>query len=135
MTSVLSQSASQVTAYSSKITNTNHQKQAATTVQPKLSIVPVNFGLKYSPPKIGLQYHIKDQPQPSFVHEINLAWVTADSDVDTVTNQVIEQNSGFLNPKIVSPGQVRRLIERLVTYLKNQVAANKENNVNLINAS
>jgi hypothetical protein len=27
-----------------------------------MEIIPVNFGLKYRPPKLGLEYHIKDHP-------------------------------------------------------------------------
>ena len=67
------------------------------------------------------------------MHEIQLGWVTSYSDVDAVTKEVIEKNAGYLNPKIVSPGQVRRLIERLIDYLKKSEHANKENNANIIN--
>jgi predicted Zn-dependent protease with MMP-like domain len=61
--------------------------------------VPVNFGLKYRPPKLGLQYQIankettvKDAIFPTFVHEISLHWVTADSDVDSVFNDIVDAN-------------------------------------------
>jgi predicted Zn-dependent protease with MMP-like domain len=61
--------------------------------------VPVNFGLKYRPPKLGLQYQIankettvKDAILPTFVHEISLHWVTADSDVDSVFNDIVDAN-------------------------------------------
>jgi predicted Zn-dependent protease with MMP-like domain len=61
--------------------------------------VPVNFGLKYRPPKLGLQYQItnkettvKDAILPTFVHEISLHWVTADSDVDSVFNDIVNAN-------------------------------------------
>ena len=39
-----------------------------------MEIIPVNFGLKYRPAKLGVEYHIKDQPEAHFVHEIPLAF-------------------------------------------------------------
>jgi hypothetical protein len=61
--------------------------------------VPVNFGLKYKPPKLGLQYQIankettvKDAVLPTFVHEISLHWVTADSNADLVFHEIVNAN-------------------------------------------
>jgi len=28
-----------------------------------LRVIPVNLGVKYSPPKLGLEYHMPGQPQ------------------------------------------------------------------------
>jgi hypothetical protein len=28
-----------------------------------LKIIPVNFGVKFMPPKLGLEYHLPSQPQ------------------------------------------------------------------------
>ena len=61
----------------------------------------MNFGLKYKPPKLGLQYQIANKETtvkdssvilPTFVHEISLQWVTADSDVELVFNEIINAN-------------------------------------------
>lgn len=82
-----------------------------------VEIVPVNFGLKYKPAKLGVQYHIKDQPNAHFVHEIPLSFVTKYSDIDDVTDQLFEKNSIYLNPRVVSHHQVRRLVDRLVKQL------------------
>ena len=79
-----------------------------------MEAIPVNFGLKYRPPKLGVQYHIKDQPAAFFVHEIPLSFVEKHSDVDQVTNEIFEKNRFYLNPKVVGQHQIRRLIERLV---------------------
>ena len=37
-----------------------------------LSIIPVNLGVKYSPAKIGLEYHMPGQPLLQYVYEIPL---------------------------------------------------------------
>jgi hypothetical protein len=48
------------------VKNSSHQHKMGVkqsnpvTIQAAYTIVPVNFGLKYTPPKIGLQYHLKD---------------------------------------------------------------------------
>jgi hypothetical protein len=40
-------------------------------------IVPVNFGIKYRPAKLGIQYHMPGQVNSHFVHEIPLDYVDA----------------------------------------------------------
>ena len=62
----------------------------------------MNFGLKYRPAKLGLEYHIKDQPNAHFVHEISLSFVTKYSDIDDATDEVFERNAEFLNPRVIS---------------------------------
>jgi len=84
-----------------------------------MEVIPVNFGLKYRPPKLGIQYFMKDSPMTHFVHEIPLAFVTKTANVDIVVKEIIDQNKMFLNPKVVSVNQVKRLIERLVRTLNN----------------
>jgi hypothetical protein len=63
------------------------------------------------------------------LHEISLAFVTVKSDIDQVTKDLISSHPLYLGEKIVNPGQVRRLIERLVGKLREQQAegGNKEN--------
>ena len=93
-----------------------------------MEIIPVNFGLKYKPPKLGMQYHIINQPAAHFVHEISLSFVTKYSDIDDVTDELFARNNEFLNPRVISHNQVRRLVERLISHLRQtDAAANKEN--------
>jgi len=35
-------------------------------------VVPINFGIKYKPTLLGLEYHIVGQPQPQLVYEMLL---------------------------------------------------------------
>jgi hypothetical protein len=67
-------------------------------------LVPVNFGLKYRPPKLGVQYHLLGQPEVTFVHEIPLTHITQQSNLDLSTKDLIDQNLVYLNPKMVSSG-------------------------------
>ena len=116
-----------------KSTKELSSSQALLLSNPSNQIVPVNFGLKYRPPKLGLQYQIINNEAtlsttvktvaPTFVHEISLHWVTSESDIDFVFNEVLSQNKQFLSPKLVAPAQVRRLIDRFINHLKE----NKEN--------
>lgn len=47
-----------------------------------MEVVPVNFGLKYKPPKLGVEYYIKDQPNMHFVHEIPLSFVNKSTNAE-----------------------------------------------------
>ncbi len=67
-----------------------------------MEVVPVNFGLKYKPPKLGVEYYVKDQPNAHFVHEIPLSFVNKTTNIDSVTSDIFEKNKPYLNPKIVS---------------------------------
>ena len=51
------------------------------------------------------------------MHEIPLSFVLKGANVDFTTKEIIEKNKVYLNPKIVSTQQVRRLVERLIKFL------------------
>lgn len=67
-----------------------------------MEIVPINFGLKYKPPKLGVEYYLKNQPSAHFVHEIPLSFVSKFSNIESVTKELIEKNNFYLNPNVVS---------------------------------
>ena len=71
-----------------------------------MEVVPVNFGLKYKPPKLGIQYYINSDPNVQLIHEIPLAFVQKQSNVETITNDLFEKHKQFLNPKVVSSNQI-----------------------------
>lgn len=98
-----------------------------------MEVIPVNFGLKYRPPKLGVQYVMRDSPTTHFVHEIPLAFVTKTANVDVVVKEIIEQNKMYLNPKVVSVNQVKRLIERLVKTLNNAAFLDDKENSQIDN--
>ena len=92
-----------------------------------MEIIPVNFGLKYKPPKLGIQYFIQGQPT-TFVHEIALSFVTRSSNVDQVCRDLVDKNKMYLNPKVVGYPQIRRLVERLVKQIGGEDKENINNN-------
>ena len=64
-------------------------------------VIPTNFGLKYSPPTLGVQYYFKENSNPSasFVHEIELTDLEPNSDIKDLTKNLFANNSTFLNQK------------------------------------
>ena len=98
-----------------------------------MDVIPVNFGLKYRPPKLGVQYYLRDQPTTHFVHEISLSQLNKSSNIDAVVRDIIEKNRFYLNPKVVSQSQVRRLVERMVRTLNMQTAQEDKENSQLEN--
>jgi hypothetical protein len=90
-----------------------------------MEVVPVNFGLKYKPPKLGVEYYLKDQPETHFVHEIPLSFISKGTKVDEVAKDLVEKNKFYLNPKIVSLSQIKRLVERMIKYVS--LKEDKEN--------
>lgn len=89
-------------------------------------VVPVNFGLKYNPPKMGIQYHVGANTQATFVQEINLAHLTHELNLDKIADDLFSSYAQFLNPKLVSRKQILRLLSRLKANLK-APSENKEN--------
>ena len=93
-----------------------------------MEVVPVNFGLKYKPPKLGVEYYLRDQPETRLVHEIPLSFINKGTLVDLVSRELVEKNKFYLNPKIVSLTQIKRLVERMVRYVS--ALEDKENESN-----
>lgn len=90
-------------------------------------IIPTNFGLKYNPPKIGIQYYFKDNPKATFVHEVKLDDVEGKKAEDLI-NELFTKHKKFVDPKVVSRNQLENLMERLKSNMsKETFAKNKEN--------
>ena len=67
-----------------------------------MEVVPLNFGLKYRPPKLGIQYYVADKPQVTLVYEIPLNQVSNQSNIEMLTKELFEKHKLYLNPKVVS---------------------------------
>ena len=91
-------------------------------------VVPTNFGLKYNPPKLGIQYYFKENTKASFVHEINLSHINKFSDPKEISRELFKSNQTFLNKSKVSIEQVEKLVQKLQATLYPK--DNKENIVN-----
>lgn len=87
-------------------------------------IIPVNFGIKYKPPKLGLQYHVVGAPQPQFVYEIPLGpFVTSEgikagfNDIDAVVDKLFEIHSDVIDQAHIARKQVFRLVQKVIAKL------------------
>jgi len=67
-----------------------------------MEIVPVNFGLKYRPPKLGVEYHLPNDSSAHFVHEISLDFIEPNSDIEQLALSLAKEHSQYLNSKLVS---------------------------------
>ena len=79
-------------------------------------IIPTNFGLKYNPPKLGIQYYFKENPKATFVHEIKLDNVVTKKS-EELLNDLFSKHKKFVDPKVVSRSQLANLIEKLKTHV------------------
>ena len=91
-------------------------------------VVPTNFGLKYNPPKLGIQYYFKENKKATFVHEIPLTHLTKQSDPSEAARELFKQNATFLDKSKVSHQQVEKLLQKLLNHLFPK--DNKENITN-----
>uniref|UniRef100_A0A7S3NQP3 Centrosomal protein of 19 kDa n=1 Tax=Euplotes crassus TaxID=5936 RepID=A0A7S3NQP3_EUPCR len=90
-------------------------------------IIPTNFGLKYNPPKLGIQYYFKENPKATFVHEVKLENVQRRNSGDLL-EELFTKHPKFVDPNVVSRNQLENLMERLKSHLShNSPLKNKEN--------
>lgn len=82
-------------------------------------IIPTNFGLKYNPPKLGIQYYFKENPKATFVHEVSIDNV-ANKKSDELINELFTKHKKFIDPKVVSRNQLENLMERLKSNVSKQ---------------
>ena len=79
-------------------------------------IIPTNFGLKYNPPKLGIQYYFKENPKATFVHEVKLE-NAFDKRSDELLNELFTKHKKFVDPKVVSRNQLENLMDRLKSHV------------------
>ncbi|KAL3666978.1 hypothetical protein V7S43_007923 [Phytophthora oleae] len=115
-------------------------------------IVPTRFGLKYAPiPTLALEYEddlmgvvdaTSDKDASLYVyrdgssapslgpsrklHVVELPTLTRTSETQQITRQLQQDNGRFLAPGVVSEGQLKRLLDRLV---QNLPEANEEDQI------
>lgn len=87
-------------------------------------VIPTNFGLKYNPPKLGIQYYFKENPKATFVHEVTLEDVDSKEN-DELVNDLFAKHKKFIDPKVVSRNQLENLMDRLRSHTS--ITHEKEN--------
>ncbi len=91
-----------------------------------LQIIPVNFGVKFQPPKLGLEYHLPGQPQIQHIFEIPLnTYLNQGLNADQVVSQIFVDHMYYIHPRVIGKQQLKRLIERV--FAKLIKPASKEN--------
>lgn len=92
-------------------------------------IIPTNFGLKYNPPKLGVQYYFKNNPKATFVHEVTIENVEENTKDDLI-NDLFSKHQKFIDPKVVSRNQLENLMDRLKSNVsKNSLKENTAPNL------
>lgn len=107
--------------------HTNSNGSIATMVGPPLppgvKVVPVNFGIKFSPPKLGLQYHLPNEPHHRLVYEVNLQnFIKKQMKSDAVTNYLFDVHQDYINPKVIARSQVYRLVDKVMAKVAPHLA-------------
>jgi hypothetical protein len=83
-----------------------------------LQIIPVNFGVKFQPPKLGLEYHLPGQPQVQHIYEISLnSYLSSNLTADQVVSQIFVDHMYYIHPRVIGKQQLKRLIERVFAKL------------------
>lgn len=97
-----------------------------------LKIIPVNLGVKYSPPKIGLEYHLPNQPEIQLIYEVPLvSFVETRILTRDIVDQLFHEHRMYLHPRVIARSQIERLVERV---LAKQRSINEKENSNKMNA-
>lgn len=83
----------------------------------KASVIPVNFLLKYEPPKIGVKYIDKQNPGKCKVKQITLAHLRKEGvDPDRVVQDLFKCHPKYFNSQHIKREQVRELVDKLIEY-------------------
>ena len=103
-------------------------------------VCPVSFGIKFSPPKLGLQYHLPGRPEEQLLYEVILTpFINKGLDCEAIVNQLFESHKEYINSRVIAKQQVRRLVDRVLQRLspkhqRLQSDQNKENSPSLNNS-
>jgi hypothetical protein len=80
-----------------------------------LRIIPVNLGVKYSPPKLGLEYHMPGQPEMQYIYEIPLVqFVNQRLPSYQITSMLFSDHRMYLHPRVIAESQIMRLIDKVL---------------------
>jgi hypothetical protein len=84
-----------------------------------LKIIPVNFGVKFNPPKLGLEYKPIDQPMTQLIYEIALQpHLDRGLNTDDIVQTLFSEHNQYLHPKVIAKSQLRKLVDRVVERAK-----------------
>jgi hypothetical protein len=101
-----------------------------------LQIIPLNFGIKFKPPKIGLEYMMIGQPALQLKYEIALGLYLDNKALttDAIVDRIFSEHKDYLHTRVVAQEQVRKLIERVKARLGAQTEHKENKQSNQVSA-
>eukprot|EP01022_Parablepharisma_sp_SALTPOND_P013586 TRINITY_DN1825_c0_g1_i1.p1 TRINITY_DN1825_c0_g1~~TRINITY_DN1825_c0_g1_i1.p1 ORF type:complete len:711 (-),score=107.76 TRINITY_DN1825_c0_g1_i1:89-2221(-) len=92
----------------------------------KQDFVPLKVCAKYTPPSIAILYALTRDKHKKYLHEIPLPMLSSDETAADLYHALVRSEPIYLNPKIVSKGQIIRIIEQI--WSKSAKLPNNNNN-------
>ena len=97
-----------------------------TTLPPNAIVTPVNFGVKYVPAKLGLEYRLNNLPDQVCVYEVSLTkYIEQGMNTSQIVDLIFELHGEFISPKIIARRQVVRLVDRLLAKAGPEILENR----------
>ena len=80
-----------------------------------LQIIPKNFGVKFNPPKLGLEYFEISNPMLQQIYEITLQpLLDKGLSADDIVSTLFKEHKGYLHPKVIAREQLKKLVDRVI---------------------
>ena len=89
-------------------------------------VVPVNFGVKYKPAKLGLEYYLQGIQEQVCQYEVTLTcYIEQGMNATQIVDLIFDLHGDFINPKVIARRQVTRLVDRLLTRVAPELILNR----------
>jgi len=90
-------------ANSSVYTKSQGSIKTFTHVPPGAVVYPVNFGVKYRPAKLGLEYKLDCLPDQVCVYEVTLTkYIEQGMNTTQIVDLIFDLHREFINPKVIA---------------------------------
>jgi hypothetical protein len=90
-------------------------------IQNENDIIPIKFAIKYDPPTIALEYHIKSH-EINYLLQINLEdHIKRSTNIEDMTCWIFKMYSDIINIKTVSNKQVMIINSGFLPYTQNSI--------------
>ena len=105
------------------------------TLPPGAVVIPINFGVKYRPAKLGLEYKLETMPDQLCIYEVTLtSYIEQGMGTAQIVDLIFDLHGEFINPKTIARNQVTRLVDRVLARAAPDLIYNR-NNENKENSS
>ena len=115
-----------IDAKSSEHSKSQRSIKTFTQLPPGAVVNPVNFGLKYRPAKLGLEYKLDCLPDQVCVYEVTLTkYIEQGMNTTQIVDLIFDLHRDFINPKVIARRQVVRLVDGLLTKVAPELMLNR----------